>query len=269
MRAEIKEITPDYAKELLEKNIGNRSLKKSAKDFAKQMVDGLWKENGECIIIDKDGIIKDGQHRLHACIQADYSWKCPIIYDVEPDVMDTIDTGSNRSLSDVLKLNGFKYHSKIAGLIKLIKKYEKEIGYLSVSGGERYLVTNSEGLNYAKENAEDLLNLIKTSNRIADRQNIRLLTCSEIAIYLYIIADGFNIKNTHEEFMKGVCGIVANSNSSYHYAFSKLSVERENKIRTTPIFKANLIIRTWKIYRDNDMPIQRLNIKTDAYEKLN
>jgi hypothetical protein len=268
MRAEIETINPEYAKLLLEKNIGNRTLKTSAKEFAKQMAEGLWKENGECIIIDKNGTIKDGQHRLHACIQADYTWQCPVIYDVEPDVMDTIDTGTNRTLSDVLQFNGFKYHGKISALVKLIKKYEKDMTYLDTSGGSKHLISNNEGLQYAIDNKDNLTNLVKLSNRIADKQNIRILTCSEIAIYLYIIAEGFNIKDIHEEFLKGVCGVIANSDSSFHYAFSKLSYGRENKIKTSPIYKVNLIIRTWKIFRDNDMHIQRLVIKTDAYEAL-
>ena len=97
-------LTPEIAKRYLSKNKKNRSMSSKVHLYAEDMKAGRWKENGESIIIDKNGVVKDGQHRLSATIISQHEWMVPIVTGVEPSVMDTIDTGKNRSLSDILKL---------------------------------------------------------------------------------------------------------------------------------------------------------------------
>ena len=127
MKAEIIYLNPSKAKELLSMNIGNRNKKSNVKKFyVKQMKEGSWKENGEPIIVDTSGIVKDGQHRLLAVIESGHSYNVPLITGVDPNVMDTIDTGSNRSLSDVLNLNGFLYPSNLSALVKAIINYDRQ-----------------------------------------------------------------------------------------------------------------------------------------------
>ena len=57
MRAEIKLLTPEFARELLKMNVGNRRLKSIKNAYVGQMINGEWKENGEPIIIDVNGFI--------------------------------------------------------------------------------------------------------------------------------------------------------------------------------------------------------------------
>ena len=121
MKATVITLTPQLAKDYLARNIENRKVNKTNLNFCiNQMINGKWKENGEPIIIDANGVIKDGQHRLIACIEAKYSFRVPVISNVDPNVMDTIDTGRNRTASDVLHLEGFKYCSLVASSIKTI-----------------------------------------------------------------------------------------------------------------------------------------------------
>ena len=64
--AEFRKITPHMAEQLLsvnadeQRNINKRRVDQYATDMAK----GLWKANGEPIIIDERGRLIDGQHRL-------------------------------------------------------------------------------------------------------------------------------------------------------------------------------------------------------------
>ncbi|HMC01373.1 MAG TPA: hypothetical protein VKN14_10100, partial [Flavobacteriaceae bacterium] len=61
MKANVIKITPKKAEELLEKNTGNRIVSPHrVAQYAQNMVDGDWEENGEAIIFDKKGVLKNG-----------------------------------------------------------------------------------------------------------------------------------------------------------------------------------------------------------------
>jgi hypothetical protein len=72
MELSIRTISPKMAKEILDKNFSNRRVdKRRVNQYAKDMIEGLWKTNtGEALKITKSNRFVDGQHRLHAIIQA-------------------------------------------------------------------------------------------------------------------------------------------------------------------------------------------------------
>ena len=72
----ITKITPEMAKlTLSETNKKNRPFS-SAKviDYSKDMQNENWSLNGETIKFGSDGLLKDGQHRLEACVRANTSF---------------------------------------------------------------------------------------------------------------------------------------------------------------------------------------------------
>lgn len=267
MKSRIVQLTPQLAAELLKKNQGNRDVKPIKSSYVRQMKNGEWKENGEPIIVDKNGIIKDGQHRLMAVVESGHTYSCPIIEDVEPDVMDTIDTGVNRSLSDVLKFNGFNYQNLMAGVVKAILSFER--GNSGVSDtARRHVVTNSVGLKFAQENKEALYKLIKTASRLNDRATIRLMSSRDIALFLYVIAKGFDVNEKHVSYMKGVVGVHVDENSACNYVYKKLVASKDSSIVLTSAYKFNLIVKCWNIYSTEDMPISRMVVKTQELETV-
>ena len=267
MKAEIIHLTPELAKELLKNNIGNRRLKNAKDHYATQMSNGSWKENGEPIIVDVNGFVKDGQHRLHACIQANYSFNIPLITGVDPNVMDTIDTGTNRSLADVLELNGFKYSSQISAIIKTIIKHGRGMIAGRANGDDRKVVTNSEGLNYAQKNNENLLKICRIAGNINQLNHQNVLTKNEIGWFLFAISQ-FNIDNRHVEFLKGLCSGKLGSASCTYYAYQKYLTSKVNKTPLPSIYKFNLMARCWSIYINDDVPVTRLYIKNDKLEVI-
>ncbi len=104
---EIMTITPDLAREWTGLNIRNRPVRytKVAR-FARDMRAGKWVLNGESIKIATDGTIIDGQHRLYGCIQAETPFQTIVIRGLPPEVQDTVDTGSARSMADQFGLRG-------------------------------------------------------------------------------------------------------------------------------------------------------------------
>jgi hypothetical protein len=256
MRAEIKEITPEFAKELLKMNIGNRRLKFIKEAYVAQMKSGRWKENGEPIIIDINGLIKDGQHRLNAVIEANFSYICPIIYDVDPNVMDTIDTGSNRSLTDVLQLNDIMYYSDMSSLIKgihasKIKGLASGFGHsTNIYRGGKHL-SNGEGLEFAMKNKEGLIELIKTSERIYNKTVIKTLTKKEIGIVLYVLAE-YNPTEKHIEFIKKITGAIIDDKSITSWLYKKLLSSKLNKHTLKYEWKTEAIIKVWNAFVSGD-----------------
>lgn len=112
-------ITPTIAKQYLEANIRNRSVKMAiVLRYANEMSIGQWKrDTGETIKISKTGIILDGQHRLLALIKANVSLKFHVATGIEDSVFDVIDTGSTRNATDCFKIEGIKHGNTIPSIM--------------------------------------------------------------------------------------------------------------------------------------------------------
>lgn len=120
MEAVIKTITPSDASALLERNTNNRPINQAhVRALASEIRDGLWKLNGIPIIYNASRII-DGQHRLHACIEADKPFNTAVIDDAPNDIFDTIDTGRRRNGADVLHISGMQHAKTLAPAVLLI-----------------------------------------------------------------------------------------------------------------------------------------------------
>ena len=92
MYFDTKVITPDMAKEWLEKNVKNRRLNMFRVDvLVKDMKDGKFTLSPSPICFDHDGYLIDGQHRLSACVLANVPIVSVVAYDVPSDVV--IDRG--------------------------------------------------------------------------------------------------------------------------------------------------------------------------------
>jgi hypothetical protein len=100
-------VTPKMAAEWVDKyNANNRPLSHGrVMAYAADMKAGDWKLNGEPLIFGKTRMI-DGQHRLYACVEADVPFDSLVVEGVSDDVFDTVDTGKQRSGSDVLSIAG-------------------------------------------------------------------------------------------------------------------------------------------------------------------
>jgi hypothetical protein len=116
-------VTPEMAQEWLSKNPQNRHLSQDrAKELATDMLGGRWNgENRHGIMLDKDGNLIDGQHRLTAiCIASneDPKFKGTTLFvykDVPGDVRSVIDFNRPRSIRDVIHMVDDKANGDIAG----------------------------------------------------------------------------------------------------------------------------------------------------------
>lgn len=102
---QVEKITPAVAKGYLADNRSNRPLSfRTVDGYAAAMRRGDWLLNGEAVKFDADGKLVDGQHRLAAVLRSDIACEFVVIRGLSPDVFKTLDTGRNRTASDVLSI---------------------------------------------------------------------------------------------------------------------------------------------------------------------
>lgn len=117
-------ITPEKAGEwLANNNSHNRPLRAEAVEaLARDMKRGAWCPNHQGLAFGLNGTLKDGQHRLAACVLSKTAfWSLvasgvpDLVEGVDARVLDTIDRGATRSIADLLKLeHGLKVNASIA-----------------------------------------------------------------------------------------------------------------------------------------------------------
>jgi hypothetical protein len=103
---QVEEITPEIARRYFEANGPNRHISDVKVDsYARDILAGRWKVNGESIKFSKAGRLLDGQHRLLAVIKSGRPVQMMVTYGLDDDTMDTIDRGRPRSIGDLLSIN--------------------------------------------------------------------------------------------------------------------------------------------------------------------
>jgi len=123
MNVKLTKITPEIAKEMLKKNIGNRPINRKHVDkLVKEMVNDRWKVNGDTICMNNDRLI-DGQHRLQAVVQSGVTIATLIVEGLSSDVFDTKDVGKRRSAGDVLGIAGEINATRLASALVMIDRY--------------------------------------------------------------------------------------------------------------------------------------------------
>lgn len=99
----IETITPSLASSYLEFNSNNRPLRYShIRSMAYDMKNGDWQVTHQGIAFDSTGRLIDGQHRLHAIIEAGVAIQMSVTRGCSAASFSILDRGANRSTADVL-----------------------------------------------------------------------------------------------------------------------------------------------------------------------
>ena len=102
--AQLEEIGPELAEQLLANNSMNRSIAGSiVEKYARDMREGRWRLNGQTIKISADGRLLDGQHRLEAVKKAERPFKAIVVRGVSVSTFGSLDTGRRRALNEILR----------------------------------------------------------------------------------------------------------------------------------------------------------------------
>tara|TARA_B100000767_G_scaffold163893_1_gene153662 strand:+ start:590 stop:1432 length:843 start_codon:yes stop_codon:yes gene_type:complete len=250
-------VTPELAKNYLRFNQNNRTLKSSHVTFlSNQIKKDAFLENGEGIIFDNEGVLKDGQHRLKAISINDKSYFIPVIRGVNSHCMATYDTGKNRSSADILKLNGFKYPAPLAGFIQIMNKYcVKSSTSSAITSNRLESLTNQEVLTYVNDNYYWLIDIVSKTEALKGKVNKTVLSPSFISLITYMIG-GKNPSNDVYQFIKHITGVLKTESSSMSYIYNKLYNSKVNKEPLNNYWVLGMIIKSWNFYADGNPAVK-------------
>ena len=258
-------ITPEIAEHYLSYNTQNRKESVSSISFlTQQMNKGLFIENGESIVFDKNMKLTDGQHRLMAIINSGKSYHIPVVKGVNIKSMATYDTGKNRSAADVLSINGFKNANLLSTFIKLINKYEKNGSKaskpLSYSRDEQ--LTNQQILNYCKDNYDWLYRIILDVTNIYVKSEIKVISKSYFCYMVYMIGGKHPDHNVYE-FMKNIYGLNRTQDTATSYLYSKLYKSKVNKEPLRFYWVLGMTIKAWNYFIDGNPSVRFFRFSTE------
>jgi hypothetical protein len=240
-------ITPDYAKQLLSANPGNRKVKTDrVLMYANDMQNGRWKSNtGENIKISKTSKVLDGQHRLLALIKTGMSIEFLVISELEDSVFDVIDTGCSRNASDTFKISGVDRSnilpSIISGYDALKKGYISDMHKSVKLTNAQVLEKHNSNTAYWQEVARLTINWYNRFNKILKPSTLG--TC-------YALFNNISPRQS-EYFMDQLCSGINIENESIAVLRNALIKDKISIRKMPPKVKLALIIKTWNIFRMN------------------
>lgn len=125
-RADVVTVSPELAKEWLDRNVHNRPVRKNKVDgYARDMKAGKWALNGEAVKFGIDGVLLDGQHRLHAIVAAGVPVQMLVVVGLANETQVTMDSGAKRTTGDAFSLEGKKNAQNLAAILKKIWMWQR------------------------------------------------------------------------------------------------------------------------------------------------
>ena len=158
MEMNVENITPQLAIEYLKKNTNNYRGKINrglVARYAEDMKAGKWELNGEAICFGKDGMLKNGQHRLAAIALAGI----PVLMSVVRGVDDSVqiyDVGSNRTVNQIACASDVLVSKVISAAASIIVNNfgpqikGKTVDYIRQNVGELKRAERISGVNNGK-----------------------------------------------------------------------------------------------------------------------
>ncbi len=169
-KVEVINIHPRYATNLLSKNGNIRKLDpKHVKSLYNEMAKGNWQISNDAIVVDENGQLKNGQHRLTALVEYGQPLPFLVLYDSEVGADRIMDSGNKRSHQDVISKYTNKNLRRIVtttkGFIYSLKDYRRFKNELVFTNSEfeDYFLNNQATLEYMAmfiPPVEDLMSLL-------------------------------------------------------------------------------------------------------------
>ena len=255
----IKDITPKIAAKLLERNLINRTLRQRHVDWlASQMTSGYWKFTGDAIKMNRDGVLVDKQHTLSAIIQSGTTQRFVVIGGLDDTIIEVIDTGIARTAGDVLKMNNIQNANSVAALCRRIlafKNRQKASAFSRRAKGGKEVNTNEKDKEDFISNSR-IFEEITADSRYSDAchtalkfyDSSRILSPSQYGL-LYFLFSEKNPDAAWEFLSKFSNGVGLQADSPIYALRSRLSRERETKVRFSDSLKLYWFFTCWNKFR--------------------
>lgn len=241
------EFTPALAEYILTNlNYKNRPSKSSKIiQYSNDMKNDRWLLTGETIAFGSDGLLKDGQNRLAACIRANTPFKTHCMFGIDPMAFAVMDTGANRSHSDVLAIMGVRNANKVTSLLKLFLAWES--GRTNTGS---FKITNDKLRDYFLESVDEEL-IQRAANMSGSVWNTTGYPASHIGALYYKASLNGNEEKVIEFFEAMRTGVGKERSPQ------KVLMKHITAMKANPSYKltshdyAVLLTRAWYCYKNN------------------
>lgn len=237
--SEVVELSPSIATELLENNPTNRPVTRSRiETYAKDIVEGRWQLNGEPIIISREGLLNDGQHRCNAVIKAERSIPTLVVFGVDRESRKTTDIGAAKTAGSFAGMDGIPNANTVAGIARLVLCYRETGGVQNTR-----LVTNTQVSEFIADNTESIVEMGRTANHY-QRDLVRLVSPTVFGFCYYICAE--KSREAADEFYHAVAtGEMLASNDPAFIVRSRFA----SLGKAARQAKAELMFHGWNAFR--------------------
>lgn len=249
VRTYIKTITPEYASRLMAHNNLNRPVNRlTVEDYKTQIQKGLWRLNGEPILISDDGVLLDGQHRLIAVQETGLSITSVVVEGINKEFFSTIDTGRIRTIADIFNIEEVPNANGIGAVITSFFRLNKLENSASTKDNLRRMkLSKTELLDYYKKNEHLLQSVYKFAARCHSK--LSLMRTTEIgSLYLYLMRTMNHPEEKIQNFFEELCGLKTYTNNTVSLLHDILIKNLLGKVALTAAQRRAYIIKTWNSY---------------------
>ena len=242
-------VTPALASKWLAFNLSNRNVNDShVSRLAKTMQKGDWMLNGQAIVFSTNGNLLDGQHRLHAIMEAKKTIKMDVRFGVEENAMMTIDEGKKRTSGDVLQINGFINSKHLASAARKIMRYDE--GQKDLDSGFRILnPTNHEVYEWVIQNPS-LQEVVSLAMRNTSMAADSPVPASLLATFMFI-CNRFDRELSKDFYYRLSTGVGLEIDSIVFKLRNRLNQGKNNPaIKFSQNYVIGLVVTAWNHERD-------------------
>ena len=203
MTSTVEFITPAIAEEYLKKNTDNRPLSNNTVNkYVREIENGEWKRNGESISFSEDGVLLNGQHRLHAIIKSGHTIETVVVRGCDNDSFTTCDGGKARSNADVFAIAHIKHYKLVASVVNKYVFFHKGVSSLGKESAlNAFKITKADLLDTYRKNSNLFDYAIELSRKYYSK--LHLLNIQEIGgMFVYLVADKQHDEDLVQNFFR-------------------------------------------------------------------
>lgn len=248
-RIDVLTVTPAIAREWLARNTSNRNIRiHKADEFARDMIAGTWRMNGDTIRFAADGTLLDGQHRLTAVVKAGVSVQMIVVTGLANDTQATMDAGTKRTTADAFHLAGEKHAVNLAAVIRRSWAWKRGDHKLSMNLSP----TNAESAAFLAANPA-LRRSAEISARVKNQYKYASAAVFGTAHFLFNEISPDDATYFAARLGDGACGVVHHPILTVR---ARLLANSESKKRIYEHIQLALYIQAWNAMRAGRNPVR-------------
>lgn len=252
-------ITPQMAEQYLATMGSNRKLStRNTEKLADMMRNGQWVFDGSPIRFNLDDELVDGQHRMWALIEADYSAEFLVVRGVVPEAFATMDTGKPRSFTDILSIEDPELSQivALAATIQIIYRWEdgrRGSALSSLGGNVSQQVPNGTLLEFFRQNRDRLVEVARKSSTLAHRNRAIPGSAYAVAVWVFEAIDAADSQFFFDRLGDGAGLPEGSPILALRNYLGRALANATGRERLPGDLAVAIMIKAWNAYREGEM----------------